>query len=259
MDVNQLMVNVNSWVKDILKENYVGVYFHGSLRLGSFNPNMSDLDFLIVVNDKLDNETKEKICEVMLEHEKEFPHKGFEFSVLLKEYCKNIVHPMPYELHMSKDWIEIYITDKTQVINSNHKVDPDLVSHINVVNQKNEKLDFGCKSERIFSKVPQDLVVESNYLDIKECAENIIKNPIYSILNLCRFYAYIKDGLTLSKFAGGKYAIKENCFGYKNLIKSAMNDYLNDKHYDYKKEELEEFAQTAITLINNHLKKIKHL
>jgi hypothetical protein len=34
-----------------------------------------------------------------------------------------------------------------------------------------------------------------------------------------------------------------------------MNDYLNDKHYDYKKEELEEFAQTAITLINNHLKK----
>ena len=40
MDVNQLMVNVNSWVKDILKENYVGVYFHGSLRLGSFNPNI---------------------------------------------------------------------------------------------------------------------------------------------------------------------------------------------------------------------------
>ena len=34
-----------------------------------------------------------------------------------------------------------------------------------------------------------------------------------------------------------------------------MNDYLNDKHYDYKKKELEEFAQTAITLINNHLKK----
>ena len=31
------MIQVNDWMKEILKDNYVGVYFHGSLRLGSFN------------------------------------------------------------------------------------------------------------------------------------------------------------------------------------------------------------------------------
>ena len=47
MDIYELMKQVNEWVKEILQDNYVGVYFHGSLRLGSFNPNKSDLDFII--------------------------------------------------------------------------------------------------------------------------------------------------------------------------------------------------------------------
>jgi streptomycin 3"-adenylyltransferase len=41
MEMNELMIQVNKWIKEILKDNYVGVYFHGSLRLGSFNPNKS--------------------------------------------------------------------------------------------------------------------------------------------------------------------------------------------------------------------------
>ena len=46
MDIYDLMKQVNEWVKEILQDNYVGAYFHGSLRLGSFNPNKSDLDFM---------------------------------------------------------------------------------------------------------------------------------------------------------------------------------------------------------------------
>ena len=61
MNVYDLMDKVNEWVKTILKENYVGVYFHGSLRLGSFNPNKSDLDFIIVVKEKLSSNDKELI------------------------------------------------------------------------------------------------------------------------------------------------------------------------------------------------------
>ena len=66
MDIYELMKQVNEWVKEILQDNYVGVYFHGSLRLGSFNPNKSDLDFIIVVKEKINSETKQfiwdKIC-----------------------------------------------------------------------------------------------------------------------------------------------------------------------------------------------------
>lgn len=252
MDVKKLIKNVNFWMKEILKENYVGCYFHGSLRLGSFNPNKSDLDFIVVVNNKLDYITKEKICEIMLQNESLFPKKGFEFSVVLKEHCKNIIYPTPYELHMSKDWIQRYYENKSNVINDKFKVDPDLISHFNVINVKNDEFDFGCPSNEIFCKVPKKYVIASNYLDIKDCVENIIDNPIYSILNLCRFYAYIKEDLTLSKYDGGKWAIN-NFFGYEALILKAMEDYLDDTNKNYNINELKDFAQYSITKIENFL------
>ena len=77
MNINELMMQVNEWIKEILKDNYVGVYFHGSLRLGSFNPNKSDLDFIIVVKHKLSPEIKEQLWDKMLENEyKRLLHEG---------------------------------------------------------------------------------------------------------------------------------------------------------------------------------------
>jgi len=58
MDIYDLMAKIDSSLRTILKDNYVGVYFHGSLRLGSFNPNKSDLDFIIVVKNQLSSAIK---------------------------------------------------------------------------------------------------------------------------------------------------------------------------------------------------------
>ena len=58
MHVEDATKQISKWLNDILKDNYVGVYFHGSLRLGSFNPDKSDLDFIIVVKEKIDAKTK---------------------------------------------------------------------------------------------------------------------------------------------------------------------------------------------------------
>lgn len=253
MDTDKLMKEVNNWLKEILKDNYVGVYFHGSLRLGSFNPNKSDLDFIIVVKDKLDYKTKELIWDKMLENENLFPKKGFEFSVVLEENCKNIKHPIPYELHGSEAWIDRYKSDKSLVINDEYKVDSDLASHFNVINVENESMDFGKPSKKVFSKVPKEYVIDSNYGDTLECASEIINNPVYCVLNLCRFYALIKEDLTLSKYDGGKWALNNMHSSYNDIIKSAMKDYLSDTKATYDNDKLKEFAKEAINLINKEM------
>ncbi len=253
MDIYELMEKVNEWIKEILNDNYVGVYFHGSLRLGSFNPNKSDLDFIIVVKEKLDFKTKELIWDKMLENEKLFPKKGFEFSVVLEENCKNIIHPIPYELHGSRDWIERYKIDKTSVINDKYKTDTDLASHFNVINIPNEKMDFGKPSTLVFSKVPKEYVIDSNYSDTLECVKEIVNNPVYCILNLCRFYALIKDSLTLSKYDGGKWALENMNSSYNFLIKNAMEDYMSDTNNTYDNSVLLAFANEAINLINDYI------
>ncbi len=245
MTIKDLMEKINDDLKRILQNYYVGVYFHGSLRLGSFNPNKSDLDFIIVVNSKINNEIKKSICDYMVANRNLFPKKGFEFSVVLEQYCINFVYPTPYELHMSEDWIERYLNDSSSVINEYEKVDNDLASHFNVINQPKEDMDFGKPSSEVFCVVPKEYVLKSNWGDIENSEEDITKNPTYSILNLCRFYAYIKDGLTLSKYNGGKWALN-NLEWNSKLILSAMSDYMENINPNYDINELYEFAKIAI-------------
>ena len=251
--IAELMSHIDNWLKEILKDNYVGVYFHGSLRLGSFNPEKSDLDFIIVVKNKLTSEIKQQIWDKMLNNLPLFPKKGFEFSVVLEENCKHIKYPTPYELHGSKDWTERYKKDKSTVINDDFKVDYDLASHFNVINVRNDLMDFGKPPETVFSEVPRKFVIDSNCRDIKDCIKNITKNPTYCILNLCRFYALLKDNLTLSKLDGGKWALKSMRVNHTDIIESAIKDYLGSEDSVYDKEKLEEFAKEATKFIDKEL------
>lgn len=254
MLIEQVTKQIDNWLKDILQDNYVGVYFHGSLRLGGFNPNKSDLDFIIVVKEKIDARTKELIFEKMLDNLDIFPPKGFEYSVVLEDDCRNIKYPTPYELHGSRDWIERYRQDKSLVINDDEKTDPDLASHFNVINVKNDSLDFGKPSKDVFAKVPREYVIASNYNDILDCVEDITKNPPYCVLNLCRFYALVKEGLTLSKYDGGKWAINNVNTEYSDVIKNAMDDYSGSTDdFVYDENRLVGFAKEMKKLIDDAL------
>lgn len=72
-----------------------------------------------------------------------------------------------------------------------------------------------------------------------------------SLLNLCRFYALIRDDLTLSKYDGGKWALENMDSNYNDVIKNAMEDYLSDTNNSYDNTRLKEFAGEAISLIND--------
>ena len=254
MHVEDVTKQIDEWLRDILKDNYVGVYFHGSLRLGSFNPNKSDLDFIIVIKEKIDTKTKELIWDKMLDNLDIFPKKGFEFSVVLENDCHNIKYPTPYELHGSRDWIERYRQNKLLVINDEEKTDPDLVSHFNVINVENDSLDFGKPSKDVFAKVPRKYVIASNYNDILDCVKKITNNPTYCVLNLCRFYALIKEGLTLSKYDGGRWFIDNVGTKHDDVIKIAMDDYSSDaNNFVYDEKRLVGFAKEMKKFIDDTL------
>jgi hypothetical protein len=56
-DVNEVLNLLLTSIKEILKEQFVGMYLYGSLSSGDFNPETSDVDFLIVTSDHLSNAT----------------------------------------------------------------------------------------------------------------------------------------------------------------------------------------------------------
>ena len=60
-DVNEVLNLLLLNVKRILKDQFFGMYLYGSLSSGDFNPDTSDIDFLVVTKDTLSNEVITKL------------------------------------------------------------------------------------------------------------------------------------------------------------------------------------------------------
>ena len=70
---------------------------------------------------------------------------------------------------------------------------------------------------------------------------------------MCRFLALIRDGVTLSKYDGGKWALENMNSNYNEIIKKAMDDYISDTDNAYDDSTLNDFAQETISMINDCL------
>jgi predicted nucleotidyltransferase len=64
-DVNAILGLLLKNIKEILQDQFVGMYLYGSLSSGDFNPETSDVDFLVVTTDSL---TQEAIAELEAMH-----------------------------------------------------------------------------------------------------------------------------------------------------------------------------------------------
>jgi Domain of unknown function (DUF4111)/Nucleotidyltransferase domain len=60
-EVNEVLHLLLNDAKEILKDQFVGMYLYGSLSSGEFNPETSDIDFLFVTSDVLSEETVSKL------------------------------------------------------------------------------------------------------------------------------------------------------------------------------------------------------
>jgi len=56
-DVNQILSLLLKNVKEILRDDFLGMYLYGSLSSGDFNPETSDVDFLVVSSERLSQKT----------------------------------------------------------------------------------------------------------------------------------------------------------------------------------------------------------
>jgi len=60
-DVNEVLHLLHTNAKEILGEQFIGMYLYGSLSSGDFNPETSDIDFLFVTEVSLSEETTSKL------------------------------------------------------------------------------------------------------------------------------------------------------------------------------------------------------
>lgn len=222
---------INGLLKDVkccLKDNMVGIYLHGSLAMGCFNPEISDIDILVIIEQNLDVETKRELIELLLCYSNQ--PKPIEISFLIKRYLARWEYPTPFDLHYSEDWRQYYIE---QLNNGEwrqwnqpeyqHK-DLDLAAHLMVTKHRGVCL-LGKSIIEVFPEIPVKDYIDSIMYDFTDCVENITDNTVYCVLNMCRAYCYLTESKICSKEEGGVWALSVLPQQYHDIVKQALDVY----------------------------------
>ncbi len=234
--------------KKILKEDLTGIYLHGSLVMGCFNPDKSDIDLIIVINNSITDLQKLQFMNYVVEWNKTAPDKGIELSIVRKEYCQNFLYPTPFELHFSNTHLQWFIDDPTDYIHKMNGTDKDLAAHFKIIKEYGVVLQ-GEEIEDVFADVPRKDYIDSIWSDVEGAGEDIADEPVYVILNLCRTAAFLRNGLILSKKQGGEWALQNLPAQYHTLISNALQSYGNINAMDVDTAEAKKFADHMLRMI----------
>ncbi len=227
MDTNIITTCFVDKSKEILQENLVGIYLHGSAVMWCFNPAKSDLDLIVVVKESMSDADKRVYMDMVVDINSKGPAKGIEMSVVKQSVCNPFIYPTPFELHFSIAHLDWYRNDPNDYVSKMKGEDKDLAAHFTIINHRG-KCFYGTPIKDTFADVPAQYYIDSIWNDIADAEKEIADNPMYMILNLARVLAYLRDGVVLSKKEGGEWALSNIPERYHGLIQNAMNDYAED-------------------------------
>ena len=234
--------------QEIIADNLAGVYLHGSAVMGCFNPAKSDIDVLVVVHEKMADETKRRFMDMLVELNAAAPQKGIEMSIVLKSVCRPFVYPTPFELHFSIMHLNWYRTNPDDYIKKMHGTDKDLAAHCTNIRRQGRCL-YGVPVADMFAEVPRQNYFDSVYADIAGAEEDIIENPMYIILNLTRVLAYQRDNIILSKKEGGEWGLKNLPEEFHPLLSGALREYEGSGEGAYAQETARRYAEYMLQQI----------
>lgn len=251
MPYQNLINEIVSVSREIIGEQLTGIYLHGSLAMGCFNPDKSDIDFIIVIGDNISDEQKMRFMERIVVLNGQAPAKGLEMSIVLRKYCHPFIYPTPFELHFSPTHLQCFCDRPQDYIQNMKGEDKDLAAHFTIIRQYGIVL-YGEEIESVFAEVPRQNYVDSIWEDVRNAREEILKQPMYIILNLCRVLAFQTDGLYLSKKEGAKWAIEHLPAEYTAVISSALTCYQTDRDMIVDVGSCRAFADQMLAKINNN-------
>lgn len=236
--------------KEILGDNLVGVYLHGSAVMGCFNEKKSDIDLLVVVNEEIPDKTKMRYMDMVVRLNADAPEKGIEMSIVRKDVCKPFVYPTPFELHFSAAHLEWYKSDPADYVAKMKGTDKDLAAHFMIIYHRGKCL-YGNEIKDVFEKISREDYFDSILSDIEDAEEDIITNPVYIVLNLCRVLAYKREDLILSKKEGGEWGLKNLPEKHHALILQALGEYTADEVKEWNETDAGEYALYMLEVIRD--------
>ncbi|MFN8439718.1 MAG: GNAT family N-acetyltransferase [Caldilineaceae bacterium] len=251
--IHQQVTGFVDQIKQLLGNDLVGAYLHGSMSFGCFNPNRSDIDLLVVTEQLMSTPTKRSIAELLLATSNH--PSPFEISFLTRSQLQPWQHPTPFDFHYSEAWREKTSQELAsgtwqawQPNNTTVTGDIDLAGHITVINERGIVL-AGAAIADVFPAVPPADYRDSILNDVESALAEIEKNPVYTILNTCRTLGWLQDSKIRSKDTGGIWALQHLPTELQPTVRQALETYRSPEvntSGEFTAQELQSFATYSL-------------
>ena len=245
-DVNSIVLSLLKKSQRILGDNLLAMYLHGSLATGDFSPKGSDIDFGIVLDKGLSDETIQKLREMhsdILKKDSKWAKK-LEGSYVQKDLLKSVAPPKtprPYingvGFHMypyGYEWVlEKYVIREKSIVVTGPSpatfIDPASSENMRHANAKILHEDWGS------------MLSESSRLEDDEY-------QVYAVLTMCRcLFLFTHNGMTSKKVAT-KW-VQEKFSKWKDLVEVALN-WTSEQEFN-RLNEVKDFIKFTIEFTEN--------
>lgn len=225
--VKQQVHRLIAELTDILQQNLTGIYLHGSLAYGCFNPTRSDIDLLVFTQYRMSVKTKQRVAHTLLEFSTD-PVR-LEVSFLSRDQIVPWRYPTPYDFHYGdelRDRLRQELDEGGwQNWNEEDRFDLDLAAHFTMTSKRGVCL-FGQSINDAFPVVPPADFWSAIQADLQWSRERA--SSVYGVLNHCRAWAYRSEGRFFSKEEGAVWALTKLPSDLIPVVTAALNAYRSD-------------------------------
>jgi streptomycin 3"-adenylyltransferase len=192
--LESFFANLCSTLTGSLGGKIIGVYIHGSLSYGGYIKERSDIDILVIVNQTLDNDLREKITNSLGVLSEQFPNevKNLELDILLSADIEK----------------RLALLSGQYTFMDNHPVAPEtLVGFwIELANTRENGIVLcGPEPKSVISEIGREMLIHANKEKLEDLQKNAVAwekidlcNQVYLLTQASRVLYSLENALKLS-------------------------------------------------------------
>ncbi|GER90440.1 adenylyltransferase [Dictyobacter vulcani] len=212
----------------LLGDNLLGIYLHGSLAAGGFNPERSNINLLIVTAHQLEDDVRHKLVELLLRMSRVPAPLDCIFAIK-----QDTQAPWPIDLHYHEKVREEYQlarrSNNWQLLDSSASLS---TSQQVLIFQALHDYGICLYGQPIAEAIPQPTASTYRTALIQEmhvALQNSLRDPIAFVLNGCRALAYLRSGSQLSKRDAAIWGLTQLPEEYRGLIQQVQALYQGER------------------------------
>lgn len=235
--VNGMLERVQTAVSHILGSQLRGLYLDGSLALGEFNEETSDIDLLVLTADFLPDDTIAQLAAMHDQLGKSGSKWGYEMEV--SYVPEAVLNQLPKQ---EKTFVLPRIERGETLVMQAHQMD--WVLHCHILHQHGITL-LGPPVQTLLDPVTPDQLRQATrdlfnlwWRPMADHPQNLHHTGyrVYAILTMCRMLYTLRHGAIISKPAAAQWAMAELGERWRELVQTAVS---------WRGEEIDNVAKTV--------------